>query len=80
MIKRYTIEEKIGRGNFGEVYSGLLKVAIKRIPKKIIEQQNIYEELEREKEILLKCQSKNINKKNDKKILIRRKNRKRKFR
>ena len=60
MIKRYSLEEKIGKGNFGEVYSGLLKVAIKRIPKTIIEQQNIYEELEREKEILSKCQSNNI--------------------
>jgi serine/threonine protein kinase len=60
MIHRYTLEEKLGNGNFGEVYSGTLKVAIKRIPKKIIEQQNIYEELEREKEILSKCQSNNI--------------------
>ena len=59
MIKRYSLEDKIGKGNFGEVYSGLLKVAIKRIPKTIIEQQNIYEELEREKEILSKCQSNN---------------------
>ncbi len=60
MLERYTLGSKIGGGNFGEVYSGTLKVAIKRIPKSIIEKENIYQELEREREILSKCQSNNI--------------------
>ena len=41
MLERYTLGSKIGGGNFGEVYSGSLKVAIKRIPKSIIEKENI---------------------------------------
>ena len=60
MSERYTVENKIGEGNFGKVFSGILKVAIKRIPKSIIEEQNIYQELERERKILSKCQSNNI--------------------
>ena len=60
MSERYTLENKIGEGNFGKVFSGILKVAIKRIPKSIIEEQNIYQELERERKILSKCQSNNI--------------------
>ena len=60
MLERYTLGSKIGGGNFGEVYSGTLKVAIKRIPKSIIEDQKLNKELEREKNILSKCKSTNI--------------------
>ena len=60
MSERYTLENKIGEGNFGKVFSGILKVAIKRIPKSIIEEQKLNQELEREKNILSKFKSKNI--------------------
>ena len=60
MKENYSLIEKIGEGNYGEVYSGTLQIAIKRIPKKIIKKQNLYQELEREREILSKCNSQNI--------------------
>ena len=60
MKENYSLIEKIGEGNYGEVYSGTLQIAIKRIPKKIIKKQNLYQELEREGEILSKFNSQNI--------------------
>ena len=60
MSNGYILNEKIGGGNFGAVYSGSLKIAIKRIPKSIIEEQKLNQELEREKNILSKFKSKNI--------------------
>jgi len=60
MEGRYQFEKKIGGGNFGEVFLGKLNVAIKRIQKKLIQEENLYEELERERDILTKCQSENV--------------------
>jgi serine/threonine protein kinase len=56
----YCLLKKIGGGNYGDVFSGSLEIAIKRIPKKLVEKQNLYQELDREREILTKCKSKNI--------------------
>ena len=39
MKENYSLIEKIGEGNYGEVYSGTLQIAIKRIPKKIKKNQ-----------------------------------------
>ena len=33
MKYKYTLDKKVGGGNFGEVFFGKLDVAIKRIPK-----------------------------------------------
>ena len=56
----YSLLKKIGGGNYGDVFSGTLEIAVKRIPKKLIEKQNLYQELDREREILKKCSSNNI--------------------
>ena len=60
MEGRYSTDKKIGGGSFGEVFLGKLNVAIKRIQKKLIQEENLYEELEREKNLLIKLQSQNV--------------------
>ena len=60
MRGKYILEKKIGGGSFGEVYLGKLNVAIKRIPKKLVKEENLYQDIEREKNLLIKCQSENI--------------------
>ena len=45
----YSLLKKIGGGNYGDVFSGTLEIAVKRIPKKLIEKQNLYQELDRER-------------------------------
>ena len=60
MEGRYSTDKKIGVGSFGEVFLGKLNVAIKRIQKKLIQEENLYEELEREKNLLIKLQSQNV--------------------
>ena len=60
MKYKYTLDKKVGGGNFGEVFFGKLDVAIKRIPKKLIIEQEISQDIEREKDLLKKCQSENV--------------------
>ena len=60
MKNKYTLDKKVGGGSFGQVYFGKLDVAIKRIPKKLIIEQDMSQSIEREKNLLKKCQSENV--------------------
>ena len=56
----YSLIKKIGGGNYGEIFSGTLEIAIKRISKSLVKKQDLYQEIERERQILTQCESKNI--------------------
>ena len=60
MSSKYTLDKKVGGGSYGNVYFGKLNVAIKRISKQLIIDEDLTQDLEREKNLLTKCQSENV--------------------